>query len=370
MPTVISVRASLLIVTIVAPGCSDPTAPPPPPVLMAAAVPASNGQTGAAGTTLSSPLGVQVQSDDAPKSGVTVTWQASAGSIVPASSLTDAAGLATATWTLGTVPGAMTASATVAGAEGSPVAFSATALPPVRVTAAAVSGNDQTGVVGTVLFQALRVQALSDGAPKAGVTISWSTAAGSLAPMESVTDTAGIAETTWTLSKIAGVRTASASILGAPGSPVTFSATALAGPAAAMDALVGGGQTSPANRNDLSKLIGIVMDRFGNGVTGQRVTWTVESGPVAFLTRMDTTDGVGRTIALVEPTGAEGPAMVRAALPGGTLSVTFPLTILPREYDVILDRNVFRSVQNGTRGPAVDTIPFGETMTWTLDPFD
>jgi hypothetical protein len=136
-----------------------------------------------------------------------------------------------------------------------------------------------------------------------------------------------------------------------------------------MDAF-GGGQTTPANRDDLSRLIGIVTDQFGNGVAGQRVTWTVESGPVSFLTIMDTTDAIGLTFALVEPTGAEGPAIVRASLPGGTLSVTFPLTILPREYDVILDRNVFRSVQNGTRGPAVDTIPLGETMNWTLDPFD
>jgi hypothetical protein len=125
--------------------CSDPAATTPPEVT-AFAVGSSNGQSGVAGAKLPLPLQVKVQSDGASKAGVTVTWDASAGSIAPASSLTDYAGVAATTWTLGTDAGLMVVSATVDGAEG-PVTFSATAL---AATAAAVpASSGQTGLIGT-----------------------------------------------------------------------------------------------------------------------------------------------------------------------------------------------------------------------------
>ena len=117
-------------------GCSDGT--DPEAILTAAAVAASNGQAALVGTALPLPLRVEVASDGTPKEGVTVTWQTSAGSVAPTSSVTDATGLAATTWTLGTVPGVMTTAATVAGAQGSPVTFSATALAP------AVGGRGRT----------------------------------------------------------------------------------------------------------------------------------------------------------------------------------------------------------------------------------
>ena len=129
-------------------GCSggmDPEA-----TLTAAAVAASNGQAGLVGAALPLPLRVEVASDGTPKEGVTVTWQTTAGSVAPTSSLTDVHGVAATSWTLGSVPGVMTLSATVAGAQGSPVSFNATALPLASTTAVAPT-NDQTGVVGTAL---------------------------------------------------------------------------------------------------------------------------------------------------------------------------------------------------------------------------
>ena len=348
-------------------GCSEPSAPP---VLTVAAVAGTDGQSARTGTTLPLPLGVRVRLGDAPKAGVTVTWQASAGTIVPSSSLTDATGLASATWTLGAEPGTMTVSTSVAGAEGSPVAFSATALPP-PVTATAVPATDrQMGVVGTALPLPLRVQVRSDGAPKEGVTVHWQPQAGSLAPTESTTDSDGYAATTWTLGTVAGDQQADATTVGPVASRASFSATARPGPGAAIDTVRGGGQSSPANRRQFGSLVVVVTDQYGNLVDGQAVTWTVESGPVAFTSVGGPTGADGRSTAYVEPSGTAGDAVVRAALTGGAASVSFALTALPPVYQVVLDSYVFRSSQNGSRAPAVDTIPVGATMQWLLDPFD
>ena len=59
---------------------------------------------------------------------VTVTWSTGAASMTPRTAETDADGVSTSTWTLGTPPGTQTATASVTDATGSPVTFTATAI--------------------------------------------------------------------------------------------------------------------------------------------------------------------------------------------------------------------------------------------------
>ena len=127
--------------------CSDASAPAGLDVIP---VDPTNGQIGVVGAELPLPLSVRVESDGAPRAGVTVDWAVSAGSILPARTVSDAAGLASATWTLGPKIGTMTATTTVAGAAGSPVSFSATGRAPV-VRPRRPAHDGQTGVVGTPL---------------------------------------------------------------------------------------------------------------------------------------------------------------------------------------------------------------------------
>ena len=110
-------------------GCSDGNEPDPPGLSVARAAPSGDGQTGSAGEALPSAIRVRVSRDGQPEAGVTVTWATSGpgASVDPASNATDAEGIAAATWTLTQTQGATSASATVAGASGSPVGFSATA---------------------------------------------------------------------------------------------------------------------------------------------------------------------------------------------------------------------------------------------------
>jgi plastocyanin len=80
------------------------------------------------GEVLADQLRVVVVRGSEPQEGIVVTWATpDGGQVAPATSNTDADGIAGAAWTLGPDAGTQTATATVSGADGSPVPFSATA---------------------------------------------------------------------------------------------------------------------------------------------------------------------------------------------------------------------------------------------------
>ena len=182
----ISLRAAsavaAVVVTLVGPSCSGgggdtgPTAP----TIAKTSTASGDGQTAQVGTLLPNPLRVLVTLSSAPQAGKTVTWAATGtgASVNPTTSVTDASGIATTAWTLGTAAGAQSATATLAGATGSPVTFTATAsaapVPVIQMTASA-SGNAQSGGVTTTLPNPLRVLVTFNGAAQAGDTVAWAT---------------------------------------------------------------------------------------------------------------------------------------------------------------------------------------------------
>ena len=94
-------------------------------------------QTDTVGATLGTPYAVLIVDTNAnPVAGVPVTWTVTGGGgSVTSSSVTGSDGIATATRILGTVAGLQSATASVGGLTGSPVAFAATAT--VGMSAAA-----------------------------------------------------------------------------------------------------------------------------------------------------------------------------------------------------------------------------------------
>ena len=89
-----------------------------------------NGQAAIIDDTLPVPLSIRaVNQAGAGVAGVPVLWTAAAGGLVFADSITDPHGDAIATWVLGPIVGAQTATATVTGLNGSPLTFTATANP-------------------------------------------------------------------------------------------------------------------------------------------------------------------------------------------------------------------------------------------------
>jgi plastocyanin len=104
---------------------------PDPAALSAArSEPSGQGQSGQAGHDLASPVRIVVLRGTAPVAGATVTWTAvGAGALMtPAVGTTGADGVSTSIWHLGDAAGTQSSQAVVAGADGSPVGFTATAL--------------------------------------------------------------------------------------------------------------------------------------------------------------------------------------------------------------------------------------------------
>jgi len=89
------------------------------------------------------------------------------------------------------------------------------------------SGDGQTGPVGTKLGNDLRVLVTRDGNPALGISVSWFTSEGAVDPGTSTTDGDGIATTSWTLGGTPGTKAATATVMGALGSPVAFTAEAV-----------------------------------------------------------------------------------------------------------------------------------------------
>ncbi|MGZ3499815.1 MAG: Ig-like domain-containing protein [Gemmatimonadaceae bacterium] len=86
------------------------------------------------GTKLGQPLSVRVTDSQGQRlSGVVVTWTTASGSLSPSTSSTNADGVATADWTVGTLVGTETATATVTGLQ--PITFTAITIagPPTQL---------------------------------------------------------------------------------------------------------------------------------------------------------------------------------------------------------------------------------------------
>ncbi len=141
--------------------------------------------------------------------GATVDWVrvSGTGTLGAPTSLTNAAGLAEMSYTLGATPGTDTVSASVSGVAGSTVRFTVTASRPVATALSRVSGNNQSGLVGSVLPLPLVVLATSaTGHAVSGATITWRSLNPNarVSPATSTTDSLGHAATTVTLPGSAG----------------------------------------------------------------------------------------------------------------------------------------------------------------------
>jgi hypothetical protein len=128
-------RAAILFAATAAAACGsdsggDSTGGPDPVALSAArSEPSGDGQSGTAGQELASPLRIVVLRGSAPEAGAVVTWSTTAtgATLTPSTGTTGPDGISSSVWHLGAQAGVQSAQAVVAGADGSPVRFTATA---------------------------------------------------------------------------------------------------------------------------------------------------------------------------------------------------------------------------------------------------
>lgn len=207
----------------------------------AIAATAGQAQTSQVGTAV--PVAPEVRVTDAgggPVAGVPVTFAVASGggSVTGQEASTDADGRARpGSWTLGLTggPNSLTAALSRSGIAGSPVVFTATALPGPAASVAATQGDGQTVAGGTAVPIRPQVRVTDvhgNGVPRVSVTFTVSGGVGSVSSPNQATDADGRATVgNWFVGSAAGLNqltaTASGGSLG--GNRVTFTATSTGG---------------------------------------------------------------------------------------------------------------------------------------------
>jgi plastocyanin len=264
------------------------------------------------------------------------------------------------------LPGALVVGCGGGGGGGTP--------PPTTTIAKAStnSGDAQSGTVGQPLANPLQVIVTEDGAPSSGATVAWSTTAlgSTLDPASATTDANGNATAAWMLGTVSGSQTARATLTGATGSPVSFTATAAPGAASSISKAAGEGQTGEVGTQLGAALQAKVTDQFGNGVPGVDVGWTTTGGTLSGTTVP--TDGSGTSAVTLTLPATVGPVTITATADvlTGSSALMFtataaPVPPIPTSASVRVGNILFSSNRNSTVNPAVDTVAVGGTVTWT-----
>lgn len=170
--------------------------------------------------------------------------------------------------------------------------------PPEPASLNIVIGSDsQVAPVGDTVGT-IKVTVLSStGLPVPGATVNWLVTAGggSVSAPTSVADAFGIATVTWTLGKVAGADSLSATVTGAA-SGVVIAATAVPGPVASLTKISGDAQTIAAG-STTQPLIVKAVDGFGNAVAGATIVWLPQNGgELSAATSVTGSDGLAEDV--------------------------------------------------------------------------
>src|SRR5256886_530007 len=269
-----------------------------------------------------------------PVAGVTVTWTpaSGSGSVNPPTSTSNASGIASTAWTLGTQAGPQTVQATGAG---SPVTFSATATAGAAAQLTITTPPSATATSGAPFNQqpVLQVRdAAGNAVGGAGVPVTAVIASGpagaTLSNATATTVTGGAA--TFSGLAITGsaggdtVRFESGPLTPAASGPVTLSA----GAAATLVKSSGDNLTGQVATRLQTPHVVLVSDATGNPVAGVTVTWAAASGGGSVDPTTATTDANGhaqtvRTLGLVIGTQT---TTATATIGGTATTVTFSIT--------------------------------------------
>lgn len=193
-----------------------------------------------------------------------------------------------------------------------------------------LSGDGQVAQVGTQLALPLRVLVTSNSQPAPGIAVQWAVSPGngSIGATGTTNDN-GIATTLWTMPLSSGIQAATATLAGANGSPVGFTATALPAPADTFLIVTGNNQTFAVNTQAGEPLVVRVLDEYGNSVPGVTITWSVFSGSATLSATSTNTSGGGTASVTVTGGSTSGAVVVRAIPTAALPALDFNLTVVP-----------------------------------------
>ncbi len=331
----------------------------------------------------------QVQILDAKGKGIAglkVRWRvgANSGGVGNDSTQTDASGVArSGGWTLGTVAGTQTLTATAEGV--SPITFTAQVAPGPAAALVRVSPESQQATVNSTVPQPPSVRAddaFGNAVAGAVVTFSVASGGGTIEGGQQTTGQNGVATAgAWRLGTGVGQQIARAT---APNvTQAAFSATALAGPAAGLAKIAGDNQEGVSGV-PVSVRPGVrVVDAFNNPVGNVPVTFTpgANSGTVtSSAVQSDPATGTAFVGSWVLGSTPSQTLVASSALVPGT-SATFTATATVTQFNIDVrfvgdggtDRqrlaftraaNKWRSVIVGQVQTVSGTAPAGECRPW------
>ncbi len=281
------------------------TATGTPPPASSIALNGGSGQSALAGSAVATAPSVIVKDAfGTPVAGVSITFAVTGGGGSGTGLLasSNASGIATVgSWTLGTTAGAntMAASPTSGSLSGSPVTFTATGTVGPAAAIQLNNGSGQIATAGSSVATAPRVKVTdANGNGVAGVSVTFSVTGGggSGTGLVATTDANGIAAVgSWTLGTATGpnTMTAAGTSITLTGSPVTFTATGVAGSAAFITINGGNGQTATRGTAVATAPSVRVTDANGNVVAGFSVTFAPASGGGSVTGAVVNTDSFG-----------------------------------------------------------------------------
>jgi len=228
-----------------------------------------NNQTGGVGSTLPTALKVLATNNGNPVSGVSVNFSdgGAGGTFGSSSVITGTNGTASTTYTLPATAKTVTITASSTGYG--PATFTETAA---VWTLSTTGGNNQSGMVGTVLPTALSVLATSNGLPASGVSVSFSDggAGGTFGTPTAVTGSNGTASTTYTPETV-GAITVTATSFGYTSSTLTETGTPLV---TTLTDVSGGKQSGTVGTTLPLPIVMKAKDASGKAVAGAPITYT------------------------------------------------------------------------------------------------
>jgi hypothetical protein len=289
-------------------------------LLPALSVVTGNNQTGVEKEVLPVPLTVAATDAyfSSPLAGVVVTCNAlEAGGVwsPSATQTTNSSGTVTYSYQLPTKPQTVTISCTSPGYIGTSFTETCTTGTPVSMSIS--SGNSQTAPPNAPLPASLVVKVIdSHSYGVAGVTVNFTDngAGGTFVATSVVTGSNGTASAQYTMGPKAGKIKITASSSGLKS--LTFTETAVVGPAANIAVSSGNNQSGPAGTKLVQALTVLVTDAYNNPVSGVDVSFS--------------DNGAGGTFSNSNPvvTGANGTATQSYTLPqaAGTVTITATAT--------------------------------------------
>ena len=322
------------------------------------ALSAGDNQVAAAGAALPESLAVIVRDNaGAALPGVAVTWSVTAGggSVSPTTRTSDASGIAKTRRTLGPNAGTQTARATVSSLT--PVNFSAVSQIQGAVNIANATTGPLTDTVLATKAESLDVLVTDQtAAPKQGVAVLWAATGGAVSGTNVATSVTGHSKVRYTYGTTAGAQSATATVTGLVGSPVTVTFQATAGTATNIVKTTGDGGTAPPS----SPVTYTVTARDANNNPKQGVTidWAVATGGGSITPAQNTTGATGTATAQRTLGSGTGDQTATATASGltGTPQLTFTTHALVITTIDIAD-NSFT--------PSAVTVPLHATVTWS-----